>query len=641
MALGMPSNVQDKLKDSTEEAKAALEKARLERDNCKDDSQRAALNDAVIQAQSNLNTVKAVQKEATKNSNKASALNDFKLPKNQNELITTDKLSQANNKLKGSPVKDISDPDYDPNAEEKKSERPGLSSTFYRDLTAHLHNKPTGNQLDAVATTAKAQGQNYQNRASNRQMEAQASQQIANRNEFAESGKIASMQNDAQNRQNIVNKEGLSGSAAALQRKTTAPDVQTQAARQDQQRNIANQRREEADRAQEEATAAFGDAEQSKLDSRDFDNKTDTTNRLSMGNTLGEESDTDTEQDSESDSDTDQGTDQGTNPDPDTDTDTDTDQVPSTPEVPGTNQTPKKSGTPKEPSVPVDPSAAYQDSARAQNAEKIKNSKPEKGGRYPTFKTPENWNLMSPKERIQTYKDQGLDIADDSATPNFRIPSGWSLYTPAEQRAEYERQGVKFNANGYVPGVPEGYAQGTDCATPGLHLVGEEGPELVNFNGGEQVIPNNMLNVLSDMRMKWIKEDMDRDGRPSEEDFMWLLHKAGKLKHNDREYDAYNEDDFTDSDDSVLGAYADHIRNYVYNYKPGAEQIDPRNDPNVEHIGPMAQDIEQVNPACVHENEQGIKSVDTGRLAMMNAGAIADLARQMRELADRLSTLEV
>jgi len=37
------------------------------------------------------------------------------------------------------------------------------------------------------------------------------------------------------------------------------------------------------------------------------------------------------------------------------------------------------------------------------------------------------------------------------------------------------------------------YAKGTQCAAPGLALVGEEGPELVIFRGGEQIIPNNLL----------------------------------------------------------------------------------------------------------------------------------------------------
>lgn len=34
----------------------------------------------------------------------------------------------------------------------------------------------------------------------------------------------------------------------------------------------------------------------------------------------------------------------------------------------------------------------------------------------------------------------------------------------------------------------DGYASGTESATPGFHLVGENGPELMFFNGGEQVL---------------------------------------------------------------------------------------------------------------------------------------------------------
>jgi SLT domain-containing protein/phage-related protein len=37
---------------------------------------------------------------------------------------------------------------------------------------------------------------------------------------------------------------------------------------------------------------------------------------------------------------------------------------------------------------------------------------------------------------------------------------------------------------------PKGYARGTDNASSGIAMVGEEGPELINFGGGEQVIPN-------------------------------------------------------------------------------------------------------------------------------------------------------
>ena len=55
----------------------------------------------------------------------------------------------------------------------------------------------------------------------------------------------------------------------------------------------------------------------------------------------------------------------------------------------------------------------------------------------------------------------------------------------------------------------------------------------------------------------------------------------------------------------------------------------------------MAQDIEMVNPACIKETPEGVKTVDTARLAMMNAGAIGDLARQMQDLVDKLKAIGV
>jgi SLT domain-containing protein len=44
-----------------------------------------------------------------------------------------------------------------------------------------------------------------------------------------------------------------------------------------------------------------------------------------------------------------------------------------------------------------------------------------------------------------------------------------------------------------VLGHGHGYANGTSSARPGLALVGERGPELVNFRGGEQVIPHQFV----------------------------------------------------------------------------------------------------------------------------------------------------
>ena len=48
----------------------------------------------------------------------------------------------------------------------------------------------------------------------------------------------------------------------------------------------------------------------------------------------------------------------------------------------------------------------------------------------------------------------------------------------------------------YFPPAPlPMYASGTSSAKSGLALVGEKGPELVRFGGGEQVIPNNRLSA--------------------------------------------------------------------------------------------------------------------------------------------------
>lgn len=84
--------------------------------------------------------------------------------------------------------------------------------------------------------------------------------------------------------------------------------------------------------------------------------------------------------------------------------------------------------------------------------------------------------------------------------------------------------------------------------------------------------------------------------------------------------------------DDVLSKYAQHVHNYEYQYNDEAKKVDPGIDTEQVHVGPMAQDLEKVNPAVVVEDKSGYKTVDTGRLALMNAGAIADLARTVEEL---------
>lgn len=58
--------------------------------------------------------------------------------------------------------------------------------------------------------------------------------------------------------------------------------------------------------------------------------------------------------------------------------------------------------------------------------------------------------------------------------------------TPVVATPEMKAMGLE---NPQVNYPTDGYASGTNNATPGLHWVGENGPELMRFRGGEQVLP--------------------------------------------------------------------------------------------------------------------------------------------------------
>ncbi len=116
--------------------------------------------------------------------------------------------------------------------------------------------------------------------------------------------------------------------------------------------------------------------------------------------------------------------------------------------------------------------------------------------------------------------------------------------------------------------------------------------------------------------------------KPHELEFLDALLGDNKYKYDTNYADAWSDD--------ILQGYAEHIKNYYYTYKPEATEIDPSIDPEEQHIGPMAQDIEKVNPAAIKETTGGVKTVDIGRLALMNAGAIAELAREMASLKEAI-----
>lgn len=119
-------------------------------------------------------------------------------------------------------------------------------------------------------------------------------------------------------------------------------------------------------------------------------------------------------------------------------------------------------------------------------------------------------------------------------------------------------------------------------------------------------------------------EDLFKNaGNFTEDDVKGITQELGFFQGRD-----FNNDK-EEWDDDMLNAYAEYIKNYWYTYKDAATEIDPTIDPEEEHYGPMAQDIEKVNPACVKETPEGVKTVDAARLAMMNSGIIADVIRRL------------
>ena len=482
----------------------------------------------------------------------------------------------------------------------KGNDKKGLglqfSQSFYDNIGNAVKGQPTGNLADVQSKGAKEQAQNLRNASATNQMEAQRAQQIANQNPYAEASKIASMQNDAENRQN-VKKAGVLGAGAALARKTNTPDVQSQIQRQDQQQSVANQRREEEQANQQEATELGNLSEQKKLESRDYTEFKDKSAALSKGE-------------------------------------------PAQPEQPKPAEQPEQK--------PEEPKPAEQPEPEPEPEQKPE-PEPEPAS-MPSGNPQHVINALLGSSKGQDLRS-GQEGAADKELYDWAISQGVVPIQAGQHKNEDDVNSweQEFIANNGEAGqsVMQQLRQGR---------AGEGNDASRNFNPNEMDQMNSNMTVkdppsdsrvkdikkcLCDARMKWIKEDWDRDGRPSREDMMWLVKQQGPFHHNDRDYDPNDYDNWNDEDGSILGAYADNIKNYVYNYKPEATQVDPNIDPNQEHIGPMAQDIEQVNPACVKETPEGVKTVDTSRLAMMNAGAIGDLAREIQDLKARLAKLGV
>ena len=526
---------------------------------------------------------------------KEQARTEYKIVKEQakNDKKTTKEQTRTENKIlkeqgKAANEQTESDSDSGDNAMSKNKKGLGLqfSQSFYDNIGNAVKGQPTGNLADVKSKGANAQSQNLRNAAATNQMEAQRAQQKADQNPFAESTKISSVQNDAGARFN-VQKAGVLGPGAALGRTfDTKPDVQSEKQFEAQQQNVANQRREEEQANQQEATEKGNESEQWRFKSRDYTEDKDQSAALSKGEPVQPE----------------QKPEEQAQPEQKPEEQTQPEQKPEEPSMP--------SGEPQHVINALLGSSKGEDlrSGQADAADKelydwaiSQGVKPIQAGQHKNESDVNSWeqefiaNNGEAGQNVMQQLRQGRAGAGNDASRNYSA-----------------NEIDQMNKNMTVTKNPPSDARVKD-----------------------------IKQCLCDARMKWIKEDWDRDGKPSREDMMWLIKQNGLFHHNDKDYDPDDYDSWGDEDGSILGAYADNIKNYVYNYKPEATQVDPNIDPNQEHIGPMAQDIEQVNPACVKETPEGVKTVDTSRLAMMNAGAIGDLAREIQDLKVRLAKLGV
>lgn len=96
---------------------------------------------------------------------------------------------------------------------------------------------------------------------------------------------------------------------------------------------------------------------------------------------------------------------------------------------------------------------------------------------------------------------------------------------------------------------------------------------------------------------------------------------------------------YPDMGEDILNAFR-NIRSVEFSYTPEAikeckTEILPGVDKD-NHMGVIAQDVEKVFPEAVEDNGSGHKLVDTNEMTMANTAAIAELARQLMEIKEKL-----
>ena len=185
------------------EYNAATEQAKLTKQKTHDElrsAEKAHNEEAVVNSVEKGRDLADIQKEQTEKLNNVNSQSGSDNQGSDNSQSDSDNQGSDN---QGSDNQGSNDGGKDMNKGNNKGLGLQFSQSFYDNIGNAVKGQPTGNLADVKSKGAKEQAQNLRNAAATNQMEAQRAQQIANQNPYSEAGKIASMQNDAENRQNV------------------------------------------------------------------------------------------------------------------------------------------------------------------------------------------------------------------------------------------------------------------------------------------------------------------------------------------------------------------------------------------------------------------------------------------------------
>lgn len=143
-------------------------------------------------------------------------------------------------------------------------------------------------------------------------------------------------------------------------------------------------------------------------------------------------------------------------------------------------------------------------------------------------------------ERMQTEMGDMVDGMDLSTEARANAKATMDAYVNEIQagvdRAQKAIDSLGFANTALSGGGYHGYATGTPDAAPGLALVGEEGPELVDFGGGEVVYTaaetSNILARSNGGKDFYVSppEEADSRGGPNEKTVVLRIEGAGEMK---------------------------------------------------------------------------------------------------------------